>query len=440
MLGYYLDLSIRSIRRHKVLSALMMVTVALGISTSITMLTVLHNLSGNPLPQRSDVLFHPQVDPRPLNLPGASDDPPDDLTYVDATSLFQLGIATRRIMTSSNVLPVRADVDGSSLSMTTVRATTGDFFAMFDVPFIRGGGWTASDDDHRAQVVVLTRTLNEKLFGGDNSIGRTIVVATKTFRVIGVIDDWNPRPQFYDLNGSIASGGAYGDSAQLYLPFYSWLEVPQDYGYGPMRCWGDPVAGDHNPKAPKCTWVQFWAQLDSPAQVSDYRAALKQYSQQQHQLGRFERESNVRLLRLMEWLDYKHVVPAVVPMQTYIAFGVFLICMVNTVGLLIAKFVRKSGEIGLRRALGASRKDVFIQCLVESGVVGAAGGAASLPLTWLGVWMVRQQPVNFASSIHLDLSMLSAALLLAIAATLAAGTWPAWRAANLTPALQVKSL
>ena len=127
-------------------------------------------------------------------------------------------------------------------------------------------------------------------------------------------------------------------------------------------------------------------------------------------------------------------------MQTWIAFGVFLICMVNTVGLMVAKFLRKSGEIGVRRALGASRRDVFMQCLVEAGVVGVAGGLAGLPLAWLGLWMVRQQPVNFADSAHLDLSMLAAALLLAMLAALCAGAWPAWRASRVAPALQVKSL
>jgi putative ABC transport system permease protein len=127
-------------------------------------------------------------------------------------------------------------------------------------------------------------------------------------------------------------------------------------------------------------------------------------------------------------------------MQTWIAFGVLLICMINTVGLMVAKFLRKSGEIGVRRALGASGRAVFLQCLVEAGVVGVAGGLLGLPLAWIGLWMVRQQPVSFAASAHLDLSMLGAALLLALLATLGAGVWPAWRASRVAPTLQVKSL
>lgn len=436
MFGYYLDLAQRSLRRTPILAGLMMLAIALGIGASVTMLAVLHNLSGNPLPGRSDVLFHPQVDPRPADLPGAKDEPPDDLTYLDAVNLYHLGAAPRRAVMSSNWLPARKDAPDSPLAMYTDRATTAGFFAMFGVPFRYGAPWSAQDDANHAQVVVLSRAMNQKLFGGADSVGKTLVIATKTFRVIGVIDDWNPQPRFYDLND-----GAFGKAEQMYLPFFTWLDLPQDYGYGPMDCWGsNPEAGLHDPKVQQCTWAQFWVELDTPAQVADYRAALVQYSAQQHQLGRFQRAPNVRLRGLLDWLDYKRVIPVTVRMQTWIAFGVLLICLVNTVGLMVAKFLRKSGEIGVRRALGASRRAIFAQCLVEAGVIGLGGGLLGLPLAWLGLWLVRQQPVSFAASAHLDPSMLGIALGLAVLSALVAGIWPALRASRVAPALQVKSL
>jgi putative ABC transport system permease protein len=436
MFGHYLELAVRSLKRQPALTALMVVAIALGIGASSTMLTVLHNLAGDPLPGHSGILFHPQIDPRPAVLPGTDKNPPDDLTYTDALNLYRLEVAPRRALMSANWLPTRVPAQGSPLRMFTARATTRDFFDMFGVPFLYGSAWSKQDDAQHAQVVVISRALNDRLFGGVDSVGRELVIATKVFRVVGVIGDWDPRPRFYDLND-----GAYGHAEQMYLPFFTWLDLPQDYGYGPMRCWGkDPNAGSHDPKASDCTWAQFWVELDSPAQVAEYRSALRQYSLQQHALGRFERSPNVRLHGLVDWLDYKHVIPLVVRMQTWIAFGVLFVCIVNTVGLLVAKFLRKSGEIGVRRALGASKWQVFAQCLIEAGVVGLAGGVAGLPLTWLGTWMIRQQPVAFASSVHLDVVMLGAALLLSLVAAVCAGLWPAWRASQVVPAIQVKSL
>lgn len=436
MFAYYLDLGLRSLRRNPVLSGLMMLAIALGIGASITMLAVLHNLSGDPLPQRSGVLFHPQLDPRPSALSDNSIEPPDDLTYLDATALYRMDVANRRAVMSSNWLPTRRDTRDSPLAMFTTRATTGDFFAMFDVPFLFGSGWSAQDDAQHAPVVVISRAMNQQLFGGANSVGQSLIIATKPFRIVGVAGDWNPQPRFYDVND-----GAYGDAEQMYLPFFTWLDLPQDYGYGPMHCWGaDSAAGQHDPKAASCTWVQFWVQLDSPAQVERYRTAFEQYSSQQHRVGRFVRSPNVRLRGLVAWLDYKHVIPVTVRMQTWIAFGVFLICMLNTMGLMVAKFLRKSGEIGVRRALGASRGQVFTQCLIEAGLIGIAGGVLGIPVSWLGLWMVRQQPVSFASSAQLNMTMLLAALGMAVLASLLAGTWPSWRASRVAPALQVKSL
>ena len=140
--------------------------------------------------------------------------------------------------------------------------------------------------------------------------------------------------------------------------------------------------------------MQYWVQLDTPEKAAAYKHYLDNYSDQQHAAGRFERPTNVRLRNVMEWLDYSKVVPGDVRLQVWLAFGFLLVCLINTVGLLLAKFLRRSGEIGVRRALGASRRAIFAQCLVEAGTVGLAGGVLGLGLALLGLWAVRQQPVE----------------------------------------------
>src|SRR3546814_13974041 len=92
-----------------------------------------------------------------------------------------------------------------------------------------------------------------------------------------------------------------------------------------------------------------------------------------------------------------------------------------------------------RRSRGASRREIFRQCLVEAGVVGMAGGIVGLALAWLGLWAVRQQPASYAELAHLDPVMLLTTFVLAVGASLLAGVIPAWQAMQVTPAIQLKS-
>src|SRR5690606_1107560 len=119
--------------------------------------------------------------------------------------------------------------------------------------------------------------------------------------------------------------------------------------------------------------------------------------------------------------------------------GFLLVCLLNTVGLLLAKFLRRANEIGVRRALGASRRAIFAQCLVEAGTVGLAGGVLGLGLAWLGLWALRQQSSGVADILHLDLPMLATTFVLSVVASMLAGLVPAWQACQLAPAMQLKS-
>jgi putative ABC transport system permease protein len=136
----------------------------------------------------------------------------------------------------------------------------------------------------------------------------------------------------------------------------------------------------------------------------------------------------------------QQVVPSDVRLQLWLAFGFLAVCLVNTVGLLLAKFLRRSGEIGVRRALGAPRKAIYLQFLTEAGMVGLAGGVLGLVLTGVGVLGVGLVlPKNIATLARLDLSLLALTLLVAVVATVLAGLYPTFRASRVQPAWQLKS-
>ncbi|KIP83020.1 ABC transporter permease [Stenotrophomonas sp. CFBP 13724] len=433
MFAYYVRLAVRSFRRNKVLTALMVVAIALGIGASMTTLTVFHVLSGDPIPGKSDRLFYVQLDPRPKSGYVPGEEPEEQMTRFDAEAMLRDKRAQRQaVMTAGGATIVP---ESSTLKPFSVdsRYTSADFFPMFDVPFQYGNPWTAADDEGRGRVVVLSKALNDKVFNGANSVGRNLTVSGHSLRVVGVLKAWQPQPRFFDLSFS-----AYGQEEDVLMPFSTSIDLKMGSS-GNMNCFGDgsPDGSSYDLNAP-CTWLQYWVELD-PAKADDFRQYLVNYSDQQRAAGRFQRPANTRLSTVMEWLDYKKAVPSDVRLQVWLALGFLVVCLINTVGLLLAKFLRRSGEIGVRRALGASRGQIFLQCVVEAGAVGVAGGLLGIGLALIGLYAVRQQPVEYAKLAHLDGSMLVLAIGLTLFASLAAGMLPAWRAMQVTPAIQLKS-
>ena len=97
----------------------------------------------------------------------------------------------------------------------SARMTTGDFFPMFETPFLYGGGWNAKADEGPEPVVVLSKETNQKAFGGANSVGKTLRWHDREFRVVGVLDDWEPAPKFFDV-----SNGSFDDPEEIYVPVH----------------------------------------------------------------------------------------------------------------------------------------------------------------------------------------------------------------------------
>ncbi|HEX7370618.1 MAG TPA: ABC transporter permease [Rhodanobacteraceae bacterium] len=441
MFAYYLDLAFRSLKRNRLLTVLMVLAIAIGIGASMTTLTVMHLLSGDPLPGKSAHIFYPQVDPTPADWYNKRH-PLDVMDYRSAMDLWSVHRADRQAIVVQSPVKVSAPgVDRPPL-MLTLMATTSDFFPMFNVPFEYGSAWTPADGTSRARVAVISSDLNDKLFGGKDSVGKTLRLKDSDVRIVGVLKPWRPTPLFYDVEGGFTGNGYdtsyYAKPEDVFMPFQSALEV-NDGNFFQMTCWGNgPTKPGHLVGSP-CLWVALWVELDSAAKVADYRAFLNHYAQQQKALGRFA-NTDTRMLDLMQRLDYEQVIPKNVRLQTWLAFAFLAICLFNTVGLLLAKFLRRAGEIGVRRALGASRRSVFAQCLTEAGLIGFIGGVGGWLLTLLGLWLVRRQQTPYSDLVHMDMAMFVVTFLAAIVVSLIAGALPALRASWIAPALQLKTL
>ncbi|EIL99662.1 peptide ABC transporter permease [Rhodanobacter thiooxydans] len=436
MFSYYLELALRSLKRSPGLTALMVLAIGFGVAASMTTWSVFRAVSGDPIPWKSAQLFVPQIDNWGPNGRSNDGEPPNAMDYADAMALMRDHRAKRQsamYQISPSVVPAEA---GKHPLNVSGHAVYGEFFPMLDVPFKYGSGWRASDDENRAAVVVISSKLNQKLFGGAASVGRSVNIEGRDYRVVGVLEDWNPQPRFYDV---VNSGGFSVNGDDVFLPFLTAIQTGMSND-GNTNCNAVPKeSGFVGLQRSECVWIAFMAELDTGA-VAAYRDYLDGYARDQQRAGRFAWAPNGRLRDLRAWLDNQHVVPSDTKVSLLVALGLLLVCLVNTVGLLLAKFLRRSSEIGVRRALGAPRAAIYTQFITEAGIVGLAGGVLGLLLTGVGVasvgWVL---PKDIAALARVDLSLLLLTLLVAVIATVLAGLYPTFRASRVQPAWQLKS-
>jgi putative ABC transport system permease protein len=431
MFGYYLDLALRSLKRSPGLTVLMVLSIGVGVALAMTTWTLVHMMSRDPIPGKSAHLFVPTVDAWGPSADSKDNEPPDLLEYATATALMRDHRARFQSPTywmNPTIIPGEV---GKHPFVTSGFAVSSELFPMIDATFKYGSSWNASDDDSRAQVVVIGEQLNQQVFGGGNSVGKTLTVDGHGYRVVGVMNPWNPQPAYFNVP---AFGGFLVQPIGLLVPFNTAIAaaIPRD---GERPCLHSPEQGFDGLLRSSCAWISYIVQLDNAPAIDAYDQYLQGFARQNYNWP-----PNVRLRGLMAWLDHLKVVPPGVRILQIVGIGLLIVCLVDTIGLMLAKFLRRSGEIGIRRALGATRLSIYAQFLTEGAMIGAMGGLLGLILTTLGMfWLRRRFPENWSVLTQMDLSVLVLTLVVGLVATFLAALYPAFMAARVQPAWQLKS-
>jgi putative ABC transport system permease protein len=403
----------------------------------MTTLTVYYLMSGNPIPAKSDVLFAVTLDSwNPLR-PFDDDFPeraPHQLTFHDAERLLGLAEGKRQTAMFESGLVIEPLTEGELPFETGARVATSDFFPMFEVPFLYGSAWDKSADASAEAVVVLTRSLNERLFGGEDSVGKGLTMQGTRFLVVGVIDTWEPTPRFFD-----PINGGFQNVNDMFIPFSTTRTLELE-SYGSDWGWkSEEITSFEQWLNSESVWIQYFVELSSSHDRDSYLAHLDAYVAEQKRLGRFERPLNNNIFNVMEWMKYHDVVADDAKVLVGLSFLFLTVCLLSTIALLLTKFVGRRNETSLRRALGASRGIIFKQQIVEVAVMGFCGGMLGLLLTELGLRGIKLLYDAPPGLVRLDSLMLITAIGIAIVSAMLAGLYPAWRVCQIPPATQLKT-
>jgi putative ABC transport system permease protein len=434
LLPYHLRLAVRSLRRDAGLSATIVVVLAVAAGTFST--AVMHYLrtygQAGALP---DSAHQVEIIERHATLDEAfenSNNAPNITASRTRVSfpmyrvLAGAGLGTRQVGTYRARVMVGASGDGRErrpLKVVNARFTGGDLFGLFGLRFRGGGAWPAADEAGGAPVVVLGPVLNDLLFDGANSVGRTVMVDDREFRVVGVLADEQPFSPEWDRT---VTGGPQD---QLYLPFDEGARLharPEaaiaEQAIGPS--YGE-LLGAH------VVAVAFWIDLPLPALRDRYAAYLEE------QLGRRGIRYKLRDLPVLR----AELGPGKTVM-TFFVFVTFLVLLgagLVTMRLLLAKSLTRQGELSIFRAVGAPRGALVARQLLEAALLALLGGVAATAVAGPFAFLYNRLVGDTDISLRVTPTSFAVTLAATVAVGTAAALYPAWRAAARRPTMSAMS-
>ncbi|NIB44321.1 FtsX-like permease family protein [Pseudomaricurvus alkylphenolicus] len=436
MFFYYTQLAWISLKRTPWLSAMMVLAVAMGIAANLTMLTIYSVMSNNPMAHKNDRIAAIQ-----LNSWGHQEGYwdnngiPVSLTYMDAKAVYDAEVAEQVVLTANTGVNVKSPDLQLPASVEETRLVTRDFFTMFDAVFLYGSAWPKEEDANGERVVVLSEAINDKLFLGNDSVGKFVLLDGQPYTIVGVVQDrWHPTPSIYDLHGN-----PFREAPKLYLPFFSVTkrEFPN---WGNMSGWKhEEIRTRQDFLASEIVWIYAWAGFSSAQNKAEFETFIGNYIAQQQQLGRYRMFQDYHLQSPRQWLEIYKVVTDDDRMLLGFSFAFLSVCLMNTAVLLLAKFIRNAPEAGLRRALGADRGSIFLQHMTEAMLVSCVGAVLGLAFSALSLEGIRMMYQSYDEVATVHLQTYGFAVVLALATGVLCGFLPALKIGRTAPALYLKA-
>ncbi|WP_448565777.1 ABC transporter permease [Thalassotalea ganghwensis] len=451
MFLYNFQLALKSIKERPSLTILTILVIALGLGLYTTVETMAYQGGKIPLAHKSDNIFLIQLDNRELNAPEVDRwSRMVDVTYKDAINLKAMNVpeVTQTFVWSTegilnvedpNITPIR----------TAAAVTTHEFFTMFEPKFLYGTGWDKTAEQGGEGVIVISKRMNDQLFGGINSVGQNVRINTSVMRVVGVLDTWQLENRFYDRS----FGTAFPDD--FYVPYTFALnqDLPRRSRFD---CWADDASiarsftNENKDRLlnSECGWITYWAEIPDE-QVDAYKTQLINYVESQKAFGRFPREIETYVTDLTSAVIYISSRNNFINMFKILSVLFFAVCLLNAVGILLAKFMRRTKEVSLRRALGAKKKTIIAQYIIEVVLIGIIGGAVGIIVAYFGLEGMlnirlyasdyRLKVEDLAPYFQLDWTMIGNAFMTSVVCTLVISIYPIWRLCSVPPASQLKS-
>lgn len=412
-LAYSIKLVLRSLRRDPGYSSVMMASLALSVSLFVTAAAAYRRFSGSARVRVPGVY---RVQPRDNPLRQFYED--TEYGYFARYANFSVSGPTARALTGTGipaaetltfVSSMRAGPAGQPARLLTLRFCAENLFEMFDIAFEHGGPW--ADRGGRAGVVLDAR-LNARLFHGEDSVGRTVVVEGHPLEVVGILAPWPTVFRVWDWN-------PIQDPGEMLVPWEltELLRPRPAVSFPPVH----PPSWNALMAAAPVRFLEDWVALPDASARARFEAVLERV------------DPHLQLVAADDLIENFFQNPPQYTVFMLFAAVQVLANVLNVVRLLLAKGSARAAELGIHRALGAPRHVLFWRQLFEGVAVVLGGSGAGVLLGVPTVALFDRLVPDLSTPLALDWSTAFLTLGLCLAISLVAGIYPAWRVASVPP-------
>jgi putative ABC transport system permease protein len=327
-----------------------------------------------------------------------------DLTLDDAAALKRLAslaaaVSPERDLISTGTAVTVKNRQGDEANGPAVIGVTPDYAVANSRTVDDGRFFTQADLAHQARVCIIAPDIVKSLFPARDPVGREVLIQGAAFQVAGVLEK----------RGSQFGGSA--DSLVL-IPLTVFDELFPEVKHGS----GDNLHIATVPRDP----ARVQELTDQEVAVLRLRRGLKAH--QDNDFAIFTSEESLQ--------TFRQITGSIAAAMIFIAAIALLVGGVGIMNIMLVNVTERTREIGVRKALGATRKDIAAQFLVEAVALTGLGGALGIACG-LGVAMAVRAIFDFPAAAPLWSIALGFGISTAIG--LGFGLWPAVKAARQDP-------